>query len=431
MIREEESWTEDRVTAQQLIRLQRILRHCSLNVPYYRTLFREIGFSPEKLRYPEDIRQIPLLDKSTVIAHPEQFLAQNIPPSERVYHTTGGTTGHPVNLYTGRLSGWHELAYMNAQWKRVGYTPATKRAVLRGIPVKSSKHWSYDPGQRAYLFSNYHLTPEIAHSYAAVIKEKQLEFFHTYPSAAVEFGRALSETGEEAPKFKVVLAGSETIYPGQREQIETLFGARVYSWFGHSENLIMGGECEFSRHYHLFPQYGFVEILREKDGTPAREGQLGELVGSTLHNEVMPLIRYRTQDLAVAGQKQCACGRPYKLLEHVDGRIQEMVVGRLGNRFSYTALNMHSDVFDRVKQFQIHQRKPGEAELWIVRKEGYTETDSRRIRAAFDAKMGDSIHLQLRFVDFIPLTERGKFRFIVQEAAIEIRPEEQVGQPNS
>src|SRR5439155_16803362 len=115
-------------------------------------------------------------------------------------------------------------------------------------------------------------------------------------------------------------------------------------------------------------------------------------------------------------QKSCPCGRQYGLLKENRGRwLQEMLVGKFHNRISITALNMHNAIFDNVRQFQFYQNEIGKAELRLVPKHSYTQRDSEAILRAFREKMSDSIDVQLKFVEHLPPTERGKFRFIIQD----------------
>ncbi len=419
LLRESEKWDEGRIIEYQVNQLRAVLRHAAKNVPYYRKLFRQTGFDPERVRDLSDIRSLPLLDKETVRANTQDLLADNIKSRDRFYHTTGGTMGKPLGFYNLRHSGGRERAFMFMQWSRVGFAPGHLRAMLRGWTVRDSRHWRYEVSERAYVFSNFHMTVENAARYARVMREKKIPFLHSYPSAVIDFARHLKDLGLEPPRFQAVLASSENLYPGQREFIESFYGARLFSWYGHSENLILAGECEVSSHYHIFPEYGVTELLGE-DGSPAeREDEMGEMVGTTLDNFAMPLIRYRTDDWAMIGPSSCACGRPHKLLKTTRGRWhQEMLVGKFDNLISVTALNVHSDVFDRVHQIQFYQRERGKVQLRIKSKPDYTERDTRRILQAMNEKMGDTMEISLSFMDEIPLSPRGKFRLIVQELDI-------------
>jgi phenylacetate-CoA ligase len=404
LLQQTERWSEDRLEEYQVEQLRKMLRHCAANVPYYRDIFRQAGFDPESVRHTSDLARLPYLDKAIVRERTAELLATNIPKYQRCLYSTGGTTGHPLSFYIPRWGSWRERAFIDSMWSRVGFERGELRAILRGWVVKAPRHWTYDPLERALIFSNYHMTPGNAVLYSRLIAERAILYFHTYPSSAYEFARLLKEAGQPAPRFRAILCGSENFYAGQREFIEDFYGCRVFSWYGHSENLVLAGECESSTNLHVYPQYGVLELLRED----------GEIVGTTLSNPVMPLIRYRTDDWATVGPRSCACGRHYRLLKEVRGRWhQEMLIGKQNNRISMTALNMHGTIFDHVAQFQFYQREIGKAELRLVRKPDFTDHDASRILAAFGKKMGDTVDLVLTYYDSLPKTGRGKFRLIV------------------
>ncbi|MEK6299581.1 MAG: phenylacetate--CoA ligase family protein [Acidobacteriota bacterium] len=416
LLDESQHWDEGRLLEFQLGKLRAILRHSAVHVPYYRRLFRSAGFDPERLQDLTNLRQLPMLDKETVRANFQDLIAENVAPSDRYYFTTSGTMGKPLGFYNTRRAAGREKAFMLAQWARVGFHHRDLRAILRGSLVRTRRHWSYDPSERAFVFSNFHMTPDNVARYARVMRDKQLRFLHSYPSAVVDFARHLEGLSIAAPRFRVILASSENLYPGQRESIESFFGARLFSWYGQTECVILAGECETSNNYHIFPEYGVAEVIKQ-DGAPAQlEGDAGELVGTSLDNFAMPLIRYRTDDWAVIGPASCPCGRAYKLLKETRGRWhQEMLVGRLDNLISVTALNVHTDVFDRVQQVQFYQREKGKVELRIKRRPEYSERDSRRILQAMNEKVGDTMEIALSFPDEIPLSPIGKFRLVIQE----------------
>lgn len=415
-LEDSQTWSEDRLIEHQIMKLRAMLRHCARHVPYYRNLFRKIGFDPDSLHQLSDLRAIPLLDRDTIRSKMNELLAENISRRHMLYFTTGGTMGKPLGLYNLRHSGGRERAFIYTQWKRVGFRHEDRRAVLMGWTIKNKRHWKYEASERSFVFSNFHMTPENAREYARVMRDKSLPYLHSYPSAAIDFARHLKDEGVEPPRFRAVLGASENLYPGQRQFIESFYGTRLFSWYGHTENTILAAECEVSNNYHVFPEYGLAEVVKE-DGSPANlEGEMGELVGTSLENFAMPLIRYRTDDWAVIGPGQCACGRNYKLLRETYGRrTQEMLVGKLDNLISVTALNMHTDIFDNVQQLQFYQREKGKVELRIKRKPSYAERDSRRIIAALNEKMGDTMEVSITFTDQISLMPRGKFRLVIRE----------------
>lgn len=411
-------WDEERIESYHVTKLRAMLRHCSENVPYYKSLFRSVGFDPDSVRHSDDLRRIPTLDKLTLRQNLQQMVATNIPAWRRVYFTTSGTTGSPIKVWNSPEAVWRERAFIDTQWGRIGFQIGDLRAVLRGAALSSGKHWEFDAKERAYTFSNFHMTPENAVAYARVMSTKRIAFLHAYPSSALNFARLLRQAGIATPRFKAVLLGSENVYPGQREQLENDYQCRVYSWYGHTEAVVLAGECERTADYHVFPEYGFLELLRD-DGQEAKPGETGEIVGTSLDNFVMPLIRYRTADYAEAIANVCGCGRKHRLIRNVRGRwIGEVLVGKFDNLISITSINFHSDVFVHVFQFQFYQREKGKVQLRLVRDQGYTDADTKQIRNELLRKIGDSMDLEIAFTDAIPVTDRGKFRFVVQELAL-------------
>jgi len=181
---------------------------------------------------------------------------------------------------------------------------------------------------------------------------------------------------------------------------------------------VLAGECEESTLYHIFPEYGIVELIG-RDGQPVEEpGVMGEVVATNLTNYVCPLIRYRTMDLATAAEGTCTCGRQYPLLERVEGRLQEFIVTGRGDLLSGITMNIDTDAFDNVKQFQFYQERVGEVILNIVKKPAFDDSDAEYLYQEVSRSCGDDVTVVLRYVDNIPLTARGKYRYFIQNLPV-------------
>ena len=149
------------------------------------------------------------------------------------------------------------------------------------------------------------------------------------------------------------------MYPAQRTFLEEAYGCRTYAWYGHSEKCLLGGGCESSDDYHLYPEYGVLEVV-DDEGTRVEPGEVGTLVGTGFMNRAMPFLRYMTDDRATLVAEPCACGRAYPRLRGIEGRWHgERLFGDGGRVFSMTALNTHSAVFDNVARFRIRQERAG------------------------------------------------------------------------
>ncbi len=416
-LKESQWWSREELERYQAQQLERVLKHAYAHVPYYHRLFKRLGLKPEDLARPEILSEIPFLDKESVLENLPDLIATG--RRRMIYVTTGGTSGKQLKIYTDPVSRIRELAFIHDLWSRVGYNFHSRRALLRGNLVRTDHYprtWKYDPWQKELRLSTYDMTDENLALYIEKIKEYRTEFIHCYPSTISVLAKYIRKYGvSDFPPVKAVLATSENTYPGQREFVEETLKTRYFELYGHVEQLVLAGECEVSSAFHIYPQYGLTEIIGT-DGKEVNEtGGRGEIVGTGFLNPVMPLIRYRTGDWATVKGGYCDCGRKYRLLEDVQGRrYQEMIVGKRGNLISMAAINTHSNLYDRVKQYQFQQESEGEVVLNIIKDTGYHEGDSSKILNYLNGKMGDDVEVKIKFVDELERTDRGKFKYLIQ-----------------
>ncbi len=392
-----------------------MLAFAAAHVPAY----RELEDTVARLRPFEALKAFPPVSKADLAENLQRYLPRDFEKMPHYACATGGSSGNQLHFYVDDDSHAVEMAFMHRQWMRVGYTPRARKATFRGVPfphLGAGEYWQANPIYHELQFSPFHLSESTMPAYIDKLFAFRPQFLHGYPSALILLAEYVlrNEIDFSPLSLRAVLLGSEPVYPGQHDTLERAFRCRAYSWYGHSERAVLAGECEQDRAYHAFPDYGVVEILT-KDGRAAEAGERGEIVGTGLLNRSMPFIRYRTEDIARRCPPECACGRRWDRFDAVEGRKQEYVVGRTGARISPTALNMHSAVFDKVLRHQYHQSTPGVMELRMVVAEDFTEDDARALQAAFAEKVGDELGIELRVVEEIPLTQRGKLRRLIQE----------------
>ena len=135
----------------------------------------------------------------------------------------------------------------------------------------------------------------------------------------------------------------------------------------------------------------------------------------------MPLIRYRTADVATFAHGQCeGCGRAYPRFERIEGRLQEFIVSGGGRRISLAAVNLHSAAFDHVRQFRFYQDTPGQVRLRLVPGPSFSEIDDiAKINGELAPKLGTDCRLEIELVPEIPVGARGKHHFIDQRLGLE------------
>lgn len=427
-LQESQWWGKKKLEEYQMGKIKELVNHAYKKVPYYQKSFDRIGLKPEVIKDIGDFRRIPLVSKDIMRNNEDEFLATGYNKSKLKYGTTGGTTGTPFGFYKDAgYSYQREWAFMFTQWNRVGYEWNDKRAILRGDVPRGNRLWEYNPSNNTLVLSTSQMTEDNLKKYVRKIRTFRPDFLHGYPSAIFVLARFVKESGvKNFPRMKAVLAGSEKLYDWQREVIESALNIRAFNWYGQAEQVILAGECECSNLYHSFPEYGVLELVDERGNIIEEPNKLGEIVGTSFNNYVMPFIRYKTGDWGEYSDTQCQCNRNYPLLKRVEGRwLQEMIVGKENNLVSASiiariALNRgYSNAFDNVEQFQFYQDKKGEVVFNIVKGKAYTENDTKRIRNELLKRLGKDMKLEIRFVDDIVRPSNRKCRFLIQKLPIE------------
>jgi len=178
----------------------------------------------------------------------------------------------------------------------------------------------------------------------------------------------------------------------------------------------LAAECEQCDDYHVWPSYGYFELI-DDDGDPITEpGGRGEIIGTGFMHKVMPFIRYRTGDYATYVGDCCeACGRKHTIIRDIRGHnTQKLLVAYDGSEIPWAALNMHDDTFLHVRQFQFRQEISGRAVLRVVASGGFGDEDSKRILHNLERKLDGRVELAIETVDSIELTPRGKAVYVDQ-----------------
>lgn len=408
--RDVESWDAETIRRYQVTALRESLIAASKS-PFYAGRFATCGCDPAKFEALEQLSDYPLLTKQDLISHREQMVNPEFDAKQRLYITTGGSSGVPVGLYLHKgVSRPKEQAYLEAQWSRRGYRTGDRVAVIRG-GVTSSKaggEISYFDATRNWLIlSSSHLTLERLPEYVTALNRFCPQHLHAYPSAALMLMHGLEQAGLKLDfKLTSLLCGSEKLTAGSQHDLEQFFGAQVFHWYGHSERAVLAAQGRTSNLLHFWPTYGFVEF-----GEPDAEGNR-EIIGTSFHNRVMPLVRYRTGDHArmadVAGREF-----PWPVIEGVVGRDYEFLLGRDGRRVSLTAVNLHDPFFTGVLALQFHQSQPGSARVCYVPAPNLNEDRLKQIQQALQCRLGDDFVLQFERVHDVERTASGKHRWLI------------------
>jgi phenylacetate-CoA ligase len=413
-------WPAEKTRQYQLLKLREITKLAYENTKFYHDLFDSVGFDPEKLNSLDDLKKLPVIDKQIVIQNIKEMCTRPVTDKDIDFISTGGTSGMPLNFYINATRSSIEYAYLTTSWNRIGYKTGIPLAVLRSRIVQKDKkglYHEYDPILRHHYYSVFHLSDDNIARYLKHISTIGMCFLHVYPSSVQALAKFILRSGQQTPQnIQGIIAESEIVYPEQQQMIEKVFGCRLFSCYGQSEKLVLACGCEQSGDYHVWPAYGYYELIDKNGNQVQTPGQIGEIVGTGFINTIMPFIRFRTGDLAAYVGDHCEkCRREHIIIRDIRGhRIQEMLVAADGFEISWTSLNMHDDTFINVRQFQFMQETPGQAILRVVPAEGFSKKDIAKIQNRLGEKLDNSISIKIVPVEEIALSSRGKAIYVDQ-----------------
>ena len=324
-----ETMTRPEIEKLQMERLKTTLQRC-MNAPFYKKRFEEHGLKPEDIRSLEDLRKIPFTTKQDL--RDNYPFGMSVVPLEQVVrlHSSSGTTGTPtVILHTQKdLDEWANAVarclYM------VGLRP--------GDIFQNSSGYGMFTGGLGFQYGAERLGMLTVPAAAGNTK-RQIKFItdfgttalHAIPSYAGRLYEVMEEMGIDPrrdTKLRTLIIGAEPHSDEQRRRIEDMLGAKAYNSFGMSEMCGPGVafECQEQNGMHIWEDYYIVEIVDPDTLEPVPEGEVGELILTTINREAMPLLRYRTRDLTRILPGECPCGRHHKRLDRMKGRSDDMMI---------------------------------------------------------------------------------------------------------
>ena len=238
-----------------------------------------------------------------------------------------------------------------------------------------------------------------------------------YPSTIYILAKYLQSRGMTFP-VKAVFTSSETLYPQQHETIESAFHCRVFDFYGLAERVAFATECSAHEGHHLNLDFGITEIIG-KDGLPARVGEIGRIVATGLHNFGMPLLRYQTTDVTALKSTMCSCGRAFPLMEDVTTKAEDIITTRDGRYISSSILTHPFKPMHSVAESQIIQEDIEHIRIKIIKLPTYTDKDTQYLLEEFRKRVGQDMIVEVEFVDSIPRTSAGKFRWVISKVPLE------------
>ena len=371
--------------------------------PYYRNL---TGY--------KNFEDIPFIDKNTIQNNPDDFIVDK--KGAELCSTGGTTSGRPLKFYIDKSRKgfeWYWMAKYN--WGKVGFNLNDYRAVLRNHKLNGKQH-HINHLLKEVQFDNHALKDSYLDYIIDYIVEHDLKYVHAYPSAAFLLAKRIYATNRSTP-IVAFLTGSESVFDNQKNLIQNILNKRMYTWYGHSEKLILAAENIHCENYHVNPFYGYAEIIDGNGNVINTPGQSGELVGTGFMNTKMPFIRYKTDDEAEFMGHVCPdCGHVGMTFRNVIGRRgADVIYKEDGSIITTSSMMLTYDIYQYIKGVQYYQQKKGELIIRIVPQKGYDAAAREKVLDIMLPRFRDGLQIKLIEVESLEYTRNNKLKLLIQD----------------
>jgi len=321
----------------QLKRLKQTVRQAWTNVPFYRDYFSKLSIKPKDITSLKAMQKLPLTTREDLrLNYPFGMLAVTKEQVVRL-HTSSGTTGKPKAIFFSKKD-VDRAADLIARCLIM--TGVKKDDVLQNMMTYGLftgalvMHYGAEKVGVLVIPAG----PGNTNRQIALMQDFKTTTLHLTPSYALYLASVMHNEGLDPKKdffLRRAYLGSEPYSEETRNKIEKFFGIDVYNSYGLSE---MNGpgvafECMEKDGMHLWEDNFIMEIIDPETGDKLPEGEKGELVLTTLCREAMPILRYRTRDIAMIIPGKCKCGRTHRRISRIIGRSDDMIIIRGVNIF--------------------------------------------------------------------------------------------------
>lgn len=408
-------WDREKIEQYQWQLFTEMLEYAYQQVPYYNQLLKKSGLSPADIRFPEDLRQMPILTKKDVEENFNQLKAEGIEAWRIKSNSTSGSTGTNFRFLSDkgvqirsalqkRCYDWMDIDYLDKKitiWGAAWDVKKSKKIV--------SKIKAFVKSQ--LLLSGYNLSEGDIEDYYHLMLSFKPRLLISYPSIFKELADVFRGHGFNYTPH-ALQTGGEKLFSLQRESIEAVFNTKIFDFYGARDVSMIAQECEKHNGLHIMAENVLAEVVDDQ-GNPVDEGE-GDLVLTDLHSRVMPFIRYRIGDRAVITKRDCNCGRGLPLLQEVIGRSFEIIEFPNGNKVGGTFWTFLLKSEPGIKEFQVIQKDIDSIQINYI--------PDHTIIKSFDGFLeklhrysGENLKVNFNKVDVIPRTKGGKLCFVISE----------------
>lgn len=400
------NWGNDRLCELRDQKLRKIVKHAYNTVPYYNKLFNDGGINPDAIKTMDDLKVIPVLTKEIVNSHRNELLSTTFPKGKVIIGETGGTTGNAMVMKMTLQNVCEQKAVWLRYYQSLGiniqdwHVMMTHRMVM-SPSKKKGDFWRTDKCGKQIFFSPFHLNEETFMAYYNKLVESKVTWIVGFPNRIMLFSSMMLERGLSLNgQITHITTGAESLLGYQKEIINKAFGVTPYQHYGMTEGVANFSE-DINHVMRIDEDYSCVELIPE-------DGHY-RIIGTSLNNYVMPLLRYDTKDTATYHVN--SDGK--RVIDSLDGRIEDYISLPDGRKITSIGLAFHGTL--GIREMQFYQHADYSLTMYIVKGIGDFHNDVNSVIQYVKSIVGEDIKMDIEYIDEIPHTKSGKKRLVISE----------------
>lgn len=405
-----EKQSKDYITNFKVQRIKQILKSSQKEISYYRNLFWNYDFNPEKFNDLSELNKLPILTKKDVIENYWE-INSSFRLKNSIKTQTSGTTGQILTSYTSKQQWIIEQAAIWNQWKKAGYKFRDKICVLRSFEG-SKKNFLYMKSWKNWLYcSPYFLNEKNCKIILKYLEKWKVNFLRGYPSSVVLLSRYAQKFDIKLNHLKSIFVASEFLSDADRKEIEKIFKVKIFNHYGQAETTCMFHQlfADDKSLYNL-EYYGNSELIATS------KKNIYRLIATNLWNNVMPLIRYDTGDLVIKsshGHNKIN----FLKIDNISGRKSEYIINSANKKIPATQFYTYFSKIKHLERFQIIQNSKEDLQLNLKFTNNLSpKNETKKIISFFKGIFENKININLGS-SFV-LKGEGKFTPLIQKVSI-------------
>ena len=411
--------SKNELEAFQQEKLNKLILHAVANVPFYKNRFSKAKINPFKHDVSEYFSDIPLLTKEDIQKNYLDLVALNFKKNELIPNKTGGSTGKPLKYFHNKnnIHSMKARELRHNQW--ANYNIGDKMAVLwgarRDFNIKSTFKEKLRTLliDRSIILDTSSITEEKMFGFAQNVIQFKPKIILAYANSLYEFAKFVKQNNINGIMPYSIITSAEVLHDYERELIEEVFKCKIFNRYGCREVSVIASECIEHNGLHIAADGLKVEFINN-DGTYVKPNEEGDIIITDFTNFGMPFIRYQIEDRGVPTDQICPCGIKLPIMKNVTGRTTDFLITPDGTKISGASITIYIIAnTSGIKQAQFIQDKIDEITLNLIRSENFSEDTISFLNSKMPEFFGEKVQIKYQFVNEIPKTASGKYRFSI------------------